>query len=135
VSDTTERPATTTSPYQRIGGEAGLHRLVDAFYRIMDTDPRAAEIRAMHGPDLSRVNQGVFEWLSGWLGGPPIYIARKGTPCLTSPHRAYAIGETARDQWMLCMRQALAEVEMDPTLRAPLEQAFERLAGMVQNRR
>jgi len=29
----------------------------------------------------------------------------------------------------------LAEVEMDPTLRAPLEQAFERLAGMVQNRR
>ena len=39
-----------------------------------------------------------------------------------------------RDQWLLCMRGALAVCVADPTLRAALEGAFERLADHMRNR-
>jgi hemoglobin len=36
------------TPYQQIGGEDAVRRLADRFYEIMDGDPAAAGIRAMH---------------------------------------------------------------------------------------
>ena len=48
--DEPKQPMAT--PYERIGGEAGVRQLVDAFYRIMATAPEAAGIRAMHAEDL-----------------------------------------------------------------------------------
>jgi len=126
-----ERPA---SPYELLGGETGLRRLIDAFYRIMDEDPEAAGIRAMHAADLSPISQSLFEWLSGWLGGPPLYIMRKGTPCLTGPHKAFAIGPAERDQWLYCMRRALDEIGIDANLQRMFEEPFFRIADMVRNR-
>ena len=36
------------TPYELMGGEAGVRRLVDRFYDLMDTAPEAATIRALH---------------------------------------------------------------------------------------
>ena len=43
---TGEQPA---SPFEQLGGEAAIRLIVDCFYDIMDQDPAAAGIRAMHG--------------------------------------------------------------------------------------
>lgn len=43
----------TTSLYEAIGGDAVVQRIVARFYDVMDTDPAAATVRAMHPPDLS----------------------------------------------------------------------------------
>ena len=97
-----------STPYQLLGGESGVRRLSDAFYDCMDSLPEAADIRRMHGADLAAIREKLYEYLSGWLGGPHLYAAKYGSMCMTAPHRPYAIGPKERDQWLLCMDKALA---------------------------
>ena len=129
VEPTSEAAKSPVTPYELIGGEAAVRRLADRFYEIMDTDPAAARIRAMHGEDLTPIRQLLFEFLSGWLGGPPLYFQRTEHRCIMSAHRPYAIGETERDQWMACMRRAMDECGVAPQLRALMEQAFMKMAN------
>lgn len=81
------------SPYEMIGGEVAVRRIVDRFYDIMDSAPEAARIRAMHAHDLAPIRERLYEFLSGWLGGPPLYFQRPDHKCIVSAHRAFAIGE------------------------------------------
>jgi hemoglobin len=125
---------TAITPYAMIGGQAGLKRIVARFYEIMDSDPAASGIRAMHGRDLGPVRERLFEFLSGWLGGPPLYFQRTDSRCVVSAHSAYAIGEAERDQWLYCMRRALEEEGLAPEVRTYLDGAFFRLADFIRNR-
>ena len=132
---TAEREAEAReSPYQIIGGAPTVRRIVDRFYDIMDSAPEAAGIRAMHAGDLSPMRERLFEFLSGWLGGPPIYFQRPDRKCIVSAHRPFPIGEAERDQWMLCMRQALKDCGVPEDMRAVLDQAFLRTADAFRNR-
>lgn len=126
-----QRPA---SPYELAGGEEGLRRLVDRFYAIMDSAPEAAGIRAMHAQDLGPVSRGLFEYLSGWLGGPPLYAECTGSVCLNAPHRSFAIGEAERDQWLFCMRQAMADIGLPEETRKLFDGPFFAIADFVRNR-
>lgn len=119
--------------YQHIGGEAGIRALVERFYAIMDSDPAVAEIRALHARDLKGSREKLFMFLSGWLGGPQLYLEKYGHPRLRQRHMPFPIGESARDQWMHCMRRAMAEVELDPSLREQLERAFYKVADFMRN--
>lgn len=131
-TDTIELP--TASPYDRLGGAPALRKLVDAFYDAMDQDPAAAGIRTMHDPDLGPIRDKLFDWLSGWAGGPPVYNARPDRTCIMSAHAPYAIGPAERDQWMACMRTALASLEVGDDVRAMFDAAFSRLSDGLRNR-
>ncbi len=120
------------SPYD-ILGEQGIRQLVDAFYDAMDRLPEAANIRAMHADDLMPMRRMLTAYLTTWMGGPPVYIALKGGMCLTDAHAGFAIGPRARDQWLLCMRQALDEIDATDELKTMLEVPFQRIADAVQN--
>lgn len=122
------------TPYELLGGAGVLRRLVERFYQIMDTDPRAASIRAMHAPDLTMAQEKLYMFLSGWLGGPSLYIERFGHPRLRARHLPFPIDEAARDEWMLCMRQAMAEVPMEDALRKHLDGALFNTADFMRNR-
>jgi len=119
--------------YQRIGGEAAIRALVDRFYAHMDELPEAWDIRKMHGPDLTPVREKLYEFLTGWMGGPPLYVDKYGHPMLRQRHLPFPIDNAARDQWMLCMRLALEEVVTDPQLRQELEAAFQKVADHMRN--
>jgi len=111
--ESTEKSAAIgPTPYEQIGGEATVRRLADRFYTIMDTDPGAARIRAMHAPDLAPIRELLFEFLSGWLGGPPIYFQRTEHRCIMSAHRPYPIGDSERDEWMTSMRRAMFDCDI-----------------------
>jgi hemoglobin len=129
---TGEAPKIEVTPYELIGGEATVRRLADRFYDILDTDPRAARIRAMHGRDLAPIRQLLFEFLSGWLGGPPLYFKRPEHRCIMSAHRPYAIGAVERDEWMICMRRAMDECGLPADMRAPLDEALLRMADLFR---
>ncbi len=131
---TSEAPASPPTPYDLIGGEATVRRLADRFYEIMDSDPGAARIRAMHAADLAPIRQLLFEFLSGWLGGPPIYFNRPEHRCVMSAHRPYAIGDAERDEWMTCMRRAMDDCALPADMRALLDQAFLRMANAMRSR-
>ncbi|MBT7231992.1 MAG: globin, partial [Rhodospirillaceae bacterium] len=46
--DTNSAEVIQKTPYALMGGEEPLRRLVKRFYEIVDSDPMAAPIRAMH---------------------------------------------------------------------------------------
>jgi hemoglobin len=122
------------TPYDLLGGEAGVRALVDRFYDLMDTLPEAAEIRALHPADLAGSRTKLFKFLCGWLGGPPLYVREYGHPMLRARHLPFPIAEAERDAWMLCMTRALAERPLDPMLRQQLTAALFRTADHMRNR-
>lgn len=119
--------------YEALGGSDGLHRLVDRFYELMDELPEAYAARRIHPESLAGANESLFEYLSGWFGGPNLYIEKKGHPRLRMRHLPYAIGPTERNEWMLCMRTALTEQVADESLRAGLLKAFGDMADHMVN--
>ncbi len=124
---------TTTTPYGLIGGEQSILILVDRFYFYMDSLPETQGIRAMHQTNLASAKAKLFKFLSGWLGGPNLFIEEFGHPMLRARHLPFAIGESERDQWMLCMNKALAEITMDPQLKINLQNALKQLATHMIN--
>lgn len=120
--------------YEAIGGEAGIHRLTGRFYELMDTLPEAAACRAIHPASLAGSRQKLFEYLSGWFGGPPLFVQRHGPVMLRRRHLPAVIGPEERDGWLLCFRQALEETVADETLRRAIWPAVERLGHHMQNR-
>jgi hemoglobin len=125
---------TAATPYELLGGEAGVRRLAATFYDVMNELPAAAAIRRMHADDLTAIKETLFEYLSGWLGGPHIYLQKRGSFCLSRPHAPYAIGPAERDQWLLCMREALRRIDASAELQAMLEQPLFRIAETIRNR-
>lgn len=120
------------SPYE-ILGDQGIKNLVAAFYEVMDTNPAAAEIRAMHGEDLGPVRSKLTSYLVGWMGGPPVYLAVTGTVCLTDPHARFHIGPRQRDQWLLCMNEALERINASDELKDMLKLPMQHIADTVCN--
>lgn len=123
--DTAGEPGAAT-PFEALGGEPAVLALVQRFYDLMDLEPRYRGIRALHPPHLEGSRDKLFWFLCGWLGGPQHYVERFGHPRLRARHLPFAIGIAERDQWMACMKQAMAETGMDPAF-------AERLAGSLFN--
>ena len=121
------------SLYETVGGEQAVRRLVDRFYDLMDTLPEAAGIRALHPADLAGSREKLFLFLTGWMGGPPLYIERHGHPRLRARHLPFPIGEAERDQWLLCMNRALEEVIDDPLARHHFKHSFAQIADFMRN--
>lgn len=121
------------TPYQRIGGEPAVRALVKRFYQLMDELPEAYGVRKLHPRDLSGSEEKLYLYLTGWLGGPQLYVEKFGHPRLRARHLPFAIGGTERDQWLLCMRQAMQEQIADDGLRAALDKALSELADFMRN--
>lgn len=119
--------------YQRIGGETKVRALVDRFYDHMDELPEVFDIRKLHAESLSGSRQKLFDFLSGWMGGPQLYKEKHGEPFLRRRHLPFPIGDAERDQWMHCMKLALDEVVKDEKLRTELYQAFVKVADHMRN--
>lgn len=120
--------------YDLMGGDAGVHALVDRFYRAMDEDPGCTRIRHLHPADLSHSREKLYRFLSGWLGGPPLYVEKYGHPMLRRRHMPFPIGSTERDQWMRCMMLALEGCDFAADVRERLMAAFFNTADFMRNR-
>lgn len=127
-------PQTSEStPYVLIGGEAAVRNLVNRFYDLMDEDPDFYGIRKLHTASLSGAREKLFMFLSGWLGGPPLYIDAFGHPRLRARHMPFSIGISERDQWLACMVRAMEETGVDVQLKHRLAQAFFQTADFMRN--
>jgi hemoglobin len=131
---TAPTPAPVPTPYELLGGEAGVRRLVDRFYDLMDTAPEAATIRALHAASLKASREKLFMFLTGWTGGPPIYVEQRGHPRLRMRHFPFPIGARERDEWLWCMDRALDEQPMPDDLRRHLRERLHQLADHMRNR-
>jgi len=119
--------------YERLGGEQTIRQLVDRFYQLMDELPEASDIRRIHAADLTDASEKLFMFLSGWLGGPQLYIEKFGHPRLRQRHMPFTIGEKERDQWMLCMNTAMQDLAIEEPLKSELSTAFYKTADFMRN--
>lgn len=122
------------SLYALIGGETGVRRLVDRFYSLMDTLPEAKACRDVHPANLDGSAAKLFDYLSGWLGGPQLYVAKHGHPMLRRRHFAAPIGDAERDGWLLCFEQALLDTVANELVRDAIREPVRRLAFHMQNK-
>jgi hemoglobin len=122
------------TPFEIIGGQATVDRLVDRFYERMDTLPEAQGIRALHAPDLGPMIVILKKYLGEWLGGPKNYSAERGHPMLRARHLPFVIGAAERDAWLHCMNGALNETITDEGAKAGIRDSMTKLADWMRNK-
>jgi hemoglobin len=120
--------------YAQMGGDAKVREMVDRFYDLMDIEQEYSGIRKLHPPSMETSREKLYMFLSGWLGGPSLYMENYGHPMLRARHLPFAIGISERDQWMDCMRRAMEDVGVEEGLRQGLYNAFLQTADWMRNR-
>jgi hemoglobin len=121
------------SLYDALGGEAAMRAFTARFYEVMDTLPEASACRAIHPKDLSGSRQKLFEYLTGWLGGPPLFVQRHGPPMLRARHLHAPIGPEEIEGWLACFRLAWAETISRPEIDAVILPRIDALARHMHN--
>ena len=132
-SDPAVGPRTYT-PYELLGGDAGVRALVDRFYDLMDSSAEASTVRALHAASLMASREKLFLYLSYWTGGPQTYVEQRGHPMLRARHLPFPISSRERDEWLWCMDRALDQHEMPAELREQLRERLHGLADHMRNR-
>jgi hemoglobin len=120
--------------YEKLGGEQGVRQLVKYFYTAMDNNAEAKPIRDMHASDLSEAENKLYLFLSGWLGGPSLYVEQFGHPRLRARHLPFSVGTKERDQWLHCMDVALQKMNIEKPMHDELMQAFFNTADFMRNK-
>ena len=120
--------------YERIGGEVAVRKLCHTFYQIMCNTPQTSLVRAMHPKNIQISEDKLYLFLTGWLGGPPLYTDLYGHPRLRARHLPFSIGIEERDQWLYCMAQALKTMDIDELFAQQLMGSFVQTADFMRNR-
>jgi len=125
-----ENPTT----YEIIGGEPVVAKLCDRFYELMATVPQFAELRAMHPEDLKGPRDKLYMFLSGWFGGPDLFVEKFGHPRLRARHSPFEIGTRERDQWVACMVLAMEDAGIEESVRQKMLTNFFNTADFMRNK-
>ncbi len=127
----TQPPKTT--PFEMIGGTEPIRRVVDAFYDLLESEPRYAELRAMHAPDMAPMREALTGFFTGWMGGSREWFTAQGGFCVMTRHSKMPITEKTAKQWSDAMRAALVVAAVEPGFAEQMDQILTRLAaGMVR---
>lgn len=93
------------SLYDRIGPDA-LSALVTRFYSYVAQEPLLTPI---FPADLTVTAEKQLAFLTGFLGGPPLYHERYGHPRLRARHLPFEITPARARAWLACMNAALRD--------------------------
>ena len=122
--------------YDRVGGENGLRTLVETFYDIVEFEAEGRGLHLLHlrghGVAHSRIEQ--FNFLSGFLGGPRLYVERHGHSDVRQMHVHVEIDAEARDAWLTCMSMAIDRVGLSADVKRDLMANFTRVAFQLKNK-
>jgi hemoglobin len=119
------------TPYEEVGGDAAVRALADAFYD--EVEATAPALRAMLPDDTSGSRQKLYEFLSGWMGGPPLFWERRGHPALRMRHAPFVIGAHEASEWGRCMTTAIEKVGMPEQAGRFLATELGRAAEQLRN--
>ncbi|WP_133405440.1 group II truncated hemoglobin [Parashewanella tropica] len=128
-----ERDPNQSNAYDMIGGDKTIKAIAEHFYHYMATNANVRPLRDIHPQSLQDSEQKLYEFLSGWLGGPQLFQQRHGNPALRARHMPFAIDESMRDQWLECMGYALGKSLKSPEHQKVIFQAISTLADHMRN--
>lgn len=128
--------AASVCVFDRIGGDTALRGVVDRFYDLIETDSRGANILRMHlrGHGLAHVRAEQFDFMSGFLGGPPRYSEQNGHMNIRLIHDHLQIETCDAENWLALMDQALEEADLSDTDAVEeIKSSLRRVALMLVN--
>ncbi len=108
------------TPYEQVGEET-LSMLVDAFYKRVGNHP---ELSPIFPDDLKDTARKQKQFLTQYLGGPPLYTTEHGHPMLRARHLPHKITPTRAQAWVSCMSDAMDEIGFEGPVR---DEFFSRL--------
>lgn len=119
------------TPYEELGGDRAIRDLVNAFYDIIDEE--SPVLRAMLPKNTATSRDKLYEFLSGWTGGPPLYEEKRGHPRLRMRHFPFTIGRDEADEWMRCFRKAMDRNGISGPIREFMDSRLDPLAQHMIN--
>jgi hemoglobin len=120
-----------TTPYVALGGDTAVHALAETFYTTIDE--QSPPLRVLLPKRLDGSIEKFYEYLSGWLGGPQLYVEKRGHPRLRMRHLPFPIGSFEVEEWLRCMALTLDARRVDGPLRDFLDERFSSVAHHMQN--
>lgn len=118
------------APYDIIGEEK-LSLLVEAFYSKVSKHP---ELIPIFPDDLTDTIRKQKQFLTQYLGGPPLYTAEHGHPMLRARHIPFPITPKRADAWLACMRAAMDETHVEGEIRDFIYHRLQLTAQHMVNR-
>ena len=112
-------------------GEAGIRRMVAAFYRRVRTDDLIGPMYP--GNDWEGAEARLAGFLLFRLGGSTDYVDTRGHPRLRMRHATFQIGLAERDRWLELMGAAMDETEIPANARSFLDPFFSQVADFMRN--
>ncbi len=119
------------SIYERLGDD-NLQMLVDQFY---DRVQKNEIISPLFKGEFDEIKRKQYMFLSQFLGGPSRYSEEFGHPKMRMRHLPHKITEEARDEWLMCMNQAIQTLPIDENFKEVLYQCFPKVANHMVNSR
>jgi hemoglobin len=119
------------TPFVEIGGPEEVRLLVEKFYDIIEDE--SPSLRAMLPRNTAGSRLKLYEFMSGWLGGPQLYQNKRGHPRLRMRHFPFSIGDEEAFEWMRCMIKAMNERELPEQLTAFLTERLNETALHLRN--
>ncbi|MBU5264375.1 globin domain-containing protein [Bacillus atrophaeus] len=101
------------APYEAIGEEL-LSLLVDTFYERVASHPL---LKPIFPSDLTETARKQKQFLTQYLGGPPLYTEEHGHPMLRARHLPFPITHERADAWLSCMSDAMDHVGLEGDIR------------------
>ena len=125
----------TQSLYELVGGEVGISNLVKVFYDIVETDPIGHKLLLLHlrGNGLAHARVEQFNFLSGYLGGPKLYVEKHGHSNVRTMHEHVEINIESKDIWLTCMSMAIDKVGIEAATKERLMSNFTSAAERLVN--
>ena len=117
------------SIYHRLG-EENLKVMVDHFYDHVMADD---SINHLFTTDMELVKKKQFLFLTGFLGGPSLYVAEYGYPKMRLRHMPHKIDEKSAIAWLKNMRKAIWDLDIEESLKIEIFNRFPKTAAHMVN--
>ncbi len=117
------------SLYHQIGA-SNLQKLVDEFYeRVFDS----ASIKHLFQTDKETIKRKQLYFLTQFLGGPQLYTENYGHPRMRMRHLPHEITQESKIEWLRCMKEAIATLDVTDQLKTSLYACFPQVAEHMVN--
>lgn len=118
---------TKITPFEGIGGTEMIHQLVEDFYDRVALHP---DLKPIFPDDLTETARKQKQFLTQFLGGPPLFSEEHGHPMMRARHLPFPITPLRAEAWLGCMSEAMEEVNVPHPWR---EQIFDRLTKVAHH--
>ncbi len=118
------------TPYEMLGGEETIQKLVNAFYPKVYADPI---LSPLFEGDMEEIKRKQKMFLTQFTGGPTLYSDEFGPPAMRARHMPFEITPTRAMSWLACMRAAMDEIGLEGSIREQFYDRLQQVAGIMIN--